>query len=281
MIYLTTEEIDNLIKEDVPYFDLTGHLLGIKKQKGKISYFTREDAVVCGTEEVEKIFKQLNINCLSMFSSGEKVKKNDILISGEGKSQDLHMAWKVGQNILDRCSGVATKTAKMVKIIEEVSPKAAILTTRKSFPGTKALVTKAILAGGAFPHRLGISETILIFKQHINFIGGISNLHTKISEFKQSCCEKKIIAEAESMEEALLLAKAGVDGIQFDKLNSFELKKAVYLLRENFPSISILAAGGINEDNILSYAQTGVDGIVTSSLYDAKPIDVGVRLELA
>jgi molybdenum transport protein len=280
VVYLSTEEIDRLIKEDMPYFDLTSHLLGIKNQTGKISYFIREDAIVCGTEEVKEIFKKLEIECLSYIPSGERVNKNEVLISGTGKAENLHTAWKVGQNILDHCSGIATQTRKMTDIGNSMNPKVAVLTTRKGFPGTKSLAIKSVLAGGAFPHRLGISETVLIFKQHMNFIGGMEGLEKKISEIKQYCCEKKIIAEAESAAEGLKLTEMGVDGIQFDKLSIEELEEAVRKIREKNPKITLLAAGGINEKNISLYAKTGVDGIVTTSLYSAKPADVGVRLEL-
>ena len=280
MLYLSSEEIDRFIKEDVPYFDLTSHLLGIRDQPGKITYFIREEAVVCGTEEVKEIFKKLNIECTFYIPSGEKANKNDILISGTGKAEDLHMAWKAGQNILDHCSGIATQTRRMVDIGNAMEPKVAVLTTRKGFPGTKALAIKSVLAGGGYPHRLGISETVLIFKQHLNFIGGMDGLAEKIKEIKQYCCEKKIIAEAESLEDGLRLAEMGVDGIQFDKLKPEELKEAVIRIKKKTPHISLLAAGGINEKNISAYVKTGVDGVVTTSLYNAKPADVGVKLEM-
>ena len=280
MLYLSSEEIDRFIKEDVPYFDLTSHLLGIRDQPGKITYFIREEAVVCGTEEVKEIFKKLNIECTFYVPSGEKAKKNDILISGTGKAEDLHTAWKAGQNILDHCSGIATQTRRMADIGNAMEPKVAVLTTRKGFPGTKALAIKSVLAGGGYPHRLGISETVLIFKQHLNFIGGMNALAEKIKEIKQYCCEKKIIAEAESLEDGLRLAEMGVDGIQFDKLKPEELKEAVIRIKKKAPHISLLAAGGINEKNISAYVKTGVDGVVTTSLYNAKPADVGEKLEM-
>lgn len=76
------------------------------------------------------------------------------------------------------------------------------------------------------------------------------------------------------------LAEMGVDGIQFDKLKPEELKEAVIWIKKKTPHISLLAAGGINEKNISAYVKTGVDGVVTTSLYNAKPADVGVKLEM-
>jgi len=277
-MFISMEEIDRLIKEDVPYIDLTSWSLGIREQMGRIAYFTREDATVCGTEEVWMIFERLNIRTERLIPSGEPVRAGEELISGIGCGSDLHMAWKVGQNILDHASGIATKTRRMVQLVKACNPNVAILTTRKGFPGTKALAIKAILAGGATPHRLGLSETVLIFKQHIDFIGGFEALLRKLPELKVECCEKKILVESCTYEEAKILCGAGVDGIQFDKIPAGELVEIVAKLRAEFPHAVFLAAGGINEENAAAYARTNVDGIVTTSLYHAKPIDIGVRI---
>ncbi len=279
MIFFSDDEINRLIKEDVPYLDLTCVTLGIKEQPGTITYFTREDAVICGTEEVKQIFDHLQIELDQFVPSGQKVKAGDLLISGKGNATNLHMAWKVSQNILDHCSGIATKTRKMVDLAKSYNPNLSILTTRKAFPGTKALAIKSILSGGAMPHRLGLSETILIFKQHINFIGGFDSLLAKLPEIKSECLEKRITVEAESIEQALSLCHAGADGIQFDKIPMEELQPACAMIKEKFPNVILLAAGGINETNLSDYAQIKIDGIVTTSLYHAKPIDVGVKIE--
>lgn len=279
MIFFSNDDIGRLIQEDVPYLDLTSMALGINDQQGSITYFTREDAVVCGTEEVRQVFDQLHITLDQYVSSGQMVKSGDVLISGKGRAADLHMAWKVGQNILDHCSGIATKTRNMVDIVKSNNPNISIFTTRKGFPGTKALALKSILAGGAMPHRLGLSETILIFKQHINFIGGIDGLLKKLPDIKSECCEKRIIVEADSIELAHKLCQVGVDGIQFDKIPLKDLQPACDMLKLEYPGVVLLAAGGINETNISDYAQLHIDGIVTTSLYNAKPIDIGVKIE--
>jgi molybdenum transport protein len=279
MIFFSSEEIDRIMKEDIPYLDLTSLALGISDQPGSITYFTREEAVVCGTEEVKQVFDRLHIDSDRYVPSGQSVKAGDIMISGQGRAADLHMAWKVCQNILDHCSGIATKTRKMVDLAKSCNPAISVLTTRKSFPGTKALALKSILAGGAMPHRLGLSETILIFKQHMNFIGGFEALLTRLPDIKSECCEKRIIVEADSTEQAFRLCQAGADGIQFDKIPLKELRPACDAIKSEYPGVVLLAAGGINESNVSDYAKINIDGIVTTSLYHAKPIDVGVRIE--
>jgi molybdenum transport protein len=277
-MYISEELIDRFIKEDVPYIDLTTLALGINGQKGRIQFFSRESAVACGMEEVVKILNGLNIDVIKTCSSGSIIEKDQIFLEGEGNSEDLHMAWKVSQNILEYSSGIATKTKKLVEKVSRVNPNVQVTATRKVIPGTKELSVKAVIAGGGFPHRLGLSETILIFKQHLNFLGGVEGLIKILKNVKARACEKKIIVEVENLNQAVQLCRNGIDGIQFDKISWNELKSHVHIIRDIDPSITILAAGGINESNIVEYAKTGVDAIVTSSMYYAGPIDIGCRI---
>jgi molybdenum transport protein len=134
------------------------------------------------------------------------------------------------------------------------------------------------MSGGAMPHRLGLSETVLIFKQHIELIGGFKALLAKMPELKIECIEKKILAETNDYGEARTLCEVGVDGIQFDKMPTSALKEVAAKIKKEFPKVILLAAGGVNEKNISEYAETNVDGIVTTSLYNAAPTDIGVRI---
>ncbi len=279
-MYLANVDFDALIREDVPYFDLTSYALGIDEQPAEIVYFTREDCVVCGTEEVAEVFRRLDITLDKAVPSGTAVPAMSEIVRGHGTAGKLHMAWKVGQNLLDHMSGIATKTRQMVDAAHAVNPELAILTTRKMYPGTKALSTKAVMAGGAFPHRLGLSETVLVFKQHCNIIGGFDELLRRLPEMKRQCCEKKILVETESLENAIALCSAGVDGIQFDKLSAKETEAASEVLNRRFPGVIVLAAGGINEKNVSGYAAAKISGVVTTSLYNAPAIDIGVKINL-
>ncbi|WP_068966120.1 ModD protein [Desulfosporosinus sp. BG] len=279
MQYISDETIDRWIKEDVPYLDLTTLTLGIGGMKGKISFKAREFTVLSGVEEVLRIFTKLGITPLRFLPSGSVVNKGDVFIEAEGLASSLHMAWKVSMNILEYSSGIATRTKRMVDKAKIGNPHVAVLATRKSFPGTKELSIGAILAGGAFPHRLGLSETILTFKQHVAFLGDINDLARVIKEIKANACEKKIIVEVETLEDARLLSEAGVDGLQFDKIPALELKGIVDQIRGINPQITLLGAGGVNEGNIEEYARSGIDAIVTTSMYFGKPSDIGVTME--
>ncbi|ADY55727.1 modD protein [Syntrophobotulus glycolicus DSM 8271] len=277
-MFITDEMIDRLIKEDVPYFDLTTYVLDIGRRKGKIRYTSRQSAVISGTEIVGRVFAKLGIDAVNLLPSGTRVEAGDVLAEGDGNTESLHMAWKVGMNILEYCSGIATRTSKLVQAVKKIDPKIEIVTTRKIFPGTKELSIKAALDGGALPHRLGLSETILVFKQHAVFLGGIKGFLSQLEEIKLKAREKKITVEVECREDAIELCKAGIDALQFDKVPPEELKEIIADIRKINPGITLIATGGINADNIEKYASAGIDTVNTSWVYYGKPVDLGAEI---
>ena len=277
MVHIPDARLDYFVAEDVPYADLTTVVLGIASARGEMEYYTREECVVAGIEEVVRIAEKLGCKADCLRLSGDKVRANESIVRVTGKAGDLHQVWKVGLNLLDHMSAVATKTRKMVRDVHAVNPQCEVLTTRKSMPGVKDLLTEAIMVGGAFPHRMGLSETVLVFENHMEFMGGFNVFVEKLPEIHRRCIEKKLFVEA-TPAQARVLVDAGVDGIQFDKTTPEELNAIVPELRAIDPRVSLVAAGGINLDNAAEYAATGVDGLVTTCLFTAKPLDMSVRM---
>ena len=272
-------DIERFIEEDLPYGDLTTHLLGIGNSRGRIIFSTREDTTLCCTEEASRVLQKSGATLTSCMPSGSKLSAGIEFLVADGPAQALHAGWKVALNLLEYASGIASRTQRIVEICRKVSPALSVVTTRKSFPGTKKIAIKAITAGGALPHRLGLSETVLVFKQHTVFLGGLEEFLVSMADLKLRARETKIIVEADTLEEALLIAQSRADVVQLDKLSPSELATAVTLLRAANPDILISAAGGINETNAAEYAATGIDIIVLSSVYFGKPSDVGVSMQ--
>ncbi|KGP76721.1 pyrophosphorylase [Desulfosporosinus sp. Tol-M] len=278
-MYITDETIDRLIREDIPYLDLTTHILNIRERKGTIRFTSRQKAVISGTDIVARIFEKLGIRIINIIPSGTGVEAGEIFIEAQGTAQSLHMAWKVSINILEYCSGIATRTRTLVDSAKKINPKIEVVTTRKVFPGTKELSIKAILDGGALPHRLGLSETILIFKQHAVFLGGVDGLLGELEKIKERVCEKKVVVEVECREDAIKLCHARINALQFDKIPPEKLKEIVNDIRKINFGITLISTGGINAENIEAYAAAGVDVINTSSVYFGKPVDIGVEIK--
>ncbi len=279
MVVFTESEIDRLVEDDVPYFDLTTFVLGIGNKEGEITYSSRHETVVCGTEECRRILEKFGAKVLGSVPSGTLVSAGEVLLRARGKAEVLHKVWKVTQNILEYASGIATRTKNLVDLARSVNPDIEVVTTRKTFPLSKKICIKGILAGGAFPHRLGLSETILIFEQHLKFFGGLENFLKELPSIRKRVPEKKITVEVNSVEEAFKVLEVGVDVVQLDKFSVEDVRKVVEFKRGNAPFAKVAAAGGINERNIKLYASTGVDIVVLTCAYFGKPADIKVRIE--
>jgi molybdenum transport protein len=277
MIELSSFEIDYVISEDVPLLDLTSLVLQLEGD-GIISFVFRENGVVCGTEEVEKIFEKFNIEVLHKKRSGEFGRKGEEILKGRGKASDIHKVWKVSLKILEYMSGIATNTYNFVSKAKSVNPDITVSTTRKYMPFTKKLVMKAIISGGAVPHRVSLSDTILIFKEHLMFVG-FENVVNNFERLKKKSGGKTIGIEVETKEEAFICIEKGFDFVQLDKWHFEDIKQVVEFRNKLNSKTLIAAAGGININNVEDYAKTGVDIIVTTSLYWGKPLDIKTKIE--
>ena len=278
-MYISDSYLDELIASGIPSgIDLTTHVLGIGNVPGRMEYYTRDAALLCGTEEAARIFSRFNCVVVESLPSGSMLAPGDVFMIVEGPASGLHMGWKVCLNIFEYYCALATKAKQMVDIVHAENPLCEVLSTLKLMPGTKPFDVKALTVGGAFPHRLGLSETVLVFDHHLAFYGGIDKFIADLPQIKAKVCEKKLFIEA-SVEDAERLVKAGVDGIQFDKATPEQVAKMVEKLKAINPSVTLIAAGGINLNNAAEYAATGVDGLATTCLHFAKPLDMSVRMK--
>ncbi|RXK13438.1 ModD protein [Halarcobacter mediterraneus] len=277
---ISDAELLEYIKEDLPYFDLTTYLQESDDTKASLEIFTRENIISSCTEEACSIAELLSCKVNFFIPSKQEIKKDEVLIRIEGSFSKIHEAYKLMQVLLEYSCKIATTTNKMYKIIKESNPTCELLTTRKSFPFSKKFCIKSILNGGAMPHRLGLSETILFFKQHRELYSSNEEFYKNIYKFKNMAPEKKIIVESSKFKDIKALLKYGVDVIQIDK-GSLELVENVVSFKNiQYPNTKILVAGGINISNVQDYVKLGIDGVVTSSLYNCGMADLGVKLNI-
>jgi molybdenum transport protein len=280
MLYqLPDSEIDRFIEEDVPYGDLTTSLLGIGGKQGTITFTSRHHTVLSCTEEAARVLEKSGAAVLSCLRSGTMVQPGTAFLAASGSAASLHAGWKVAMNLLEYASGIATRTANVVQTARSTNPGISVVTTRKSFPGTKKVAIKSIMAGGALPHRLGLSETILVFGQHTAFLGGLERFLDGLARLKASAPENRVIVEADTAEEALKIAAAGADVVQVDKMPVENLAVLADTIHREFHGVKLSAAGGITAENAAVYAGTGVDILVLSSVYFGKPADIQVTIE--
>jgi molybdenum transport protein len=136
------------------------------------------------------------------------------------------------------------------------------------------MALKALIAGGGVPHRTGLSDTVLIFREHLLFTGGYEGLPGVVRSVRQKQKERKIVVEAHTLEEALMVANSGADAVQLDKLSPESFADCAMQCRAINPDICMIAAGAINGTNAAAYAKAGADVLVTSWMYFAPPADI-------
>lgn len=278
-IFVPDSQLEAFLLEDAPYGDLTCQVLGLERQPGSLKFHIRHAATVCGTEEAARLVQMAGARVEMFIPSGEEVEAGACLLEASGEVSTLHQSWRMAGNILEYLTGIATRTRRMCDVIHRVNPGATLAATRKIFPGTKRLVTKAVLTGGGQLHRLGLSETLLVFKNHLNFLAEKEDLAPILATWRQHAREKRITIEVENAAQAMHLAHAGVDALQLDKMPVEELAQLVQAVRQIDTEIILIAAGGINAENVGAYAGTGVDILVLSSVYFGPPADIGTSIE--
>ncbi len=273
-MYYTYEDIDRLINEDMPYFDLTKELMDIKAP-GKITFLTRKDTVVSANKLVEKLCERLNLKVIFKEKDGNFIKAGSKILEAEG--EEVLILWKVAQNIYEYALSVSTYTNEMVTKAKKINPHIEILTTRKIIPFTKKIALNAVLDGGGFPHRVSTTETILVFDNYIKLYGGWEKFYKDFENLKHKSVEKKWVVECEDIKSAEKLINLEIDMLQLDKVDIDTTKQIVKIAHNK--NIKVLSAGGINKDNVKEYAKTGTDGIVTTAPYFAKGADVKVVID--
>ncbi|MBE8583927.1 ModD protein [Campylobacter concisus] len=274
---LSDAEILDYINEDLPYFDLTTSLQNIDK-KASLEIYSRDEICVSCVDVAASVARLLGCESEIFVKNSQICRAGDVIIKIYGGYEDVHKAWKLAQVALEYASAIATYTNKMVKAAKSVNEKCEVLATRKSFPFSKKFCVKAVLEGGGGMHRLGLSDSILFFKNHIKAYASFDEFLSHLPEFKAKMVERKICVEAENLDEASKLLKAKCDVVQCDKFSPELIKNVLALRDEISPNTIILAAGGVNLANAKEFANA--DAIVTSAMYSKGAADISARLEI-
>ncbi|QPH88190.1 ModD protein [Campylobacter concisus] len=274
---LSDAEILSYINEDIPYFDLTTSLQNIDK-KASLEIYSRDEICVSCVDVAASVARLLGCESEIFVQNSQICKAGDVIIKICGSYENVHKTWKLAQVALEYASAIATYTNKMVNAAKCVNKKCEVLATRKSFPFAKKFCVKAVLEGGGGIHRLGLSDSILFFKNHMKAYGSFDKFLSHLPEFKAKMAERKVCIEAENLDEANKLLKVNCDVVQCDKFSPELIENVLSLRDEISPNSIILAAGGINLANVKEYANA--DTIVTSAMYSKGVADISTRLEI-
>jgi molybdenum transport protein len=271
-------ELEELLADDVPYGDLTTDALGIGAVSGSMQFTAREAMVLALAEDAAAIIELAGCRVELFASSGSALEAGSPILTAHGPASALLRSWKVAQTLIEIWSGVATEAHAIVAAATAVAPNIAVACTRKNVPGTKRFAVAAVRAGGAVMHRLGLSETVLVFPEHQAFLGKEPFVGL-VERLRRAAPEKRLVIEVNTLEAAIVAASVGFDVIQAEKFTPAQVTLLVARMTAIGRSRPVVAvAGGIHAGNVAAYAQAGADVVVTSSPYLARPCDVQVRI---
>lgn len=263
--------------EDVGDGDHTSLSTIPKNHKGKMHLLVKEDGIIAGIEAAKRIFKQVDKNFkLKVFiKDGAKVKKGDIAFIIEGNTQKLLTAERLVLNIMQRMSGIATKTTHLQNLCK--GTKAIVIDTRKTTPGFRFFEKWAVVIGGGANHRYGLHDMILIKDNHIDFAGGIIEAIDAANAYLKKKKKKLAIeVETRTLEDVKkVLQHGGVKRIMLDNYTPQQTLEAVKLINGKF---EVESSGGINESNITAYAKCGVNFISIGALtHHIESLDLSIK----
>jgi nicotinate-nucleotide pyrophosphorylase (carboxylating) len=245
--------------------------------KGKARLIIKEEGIVAGIRIAREVFSVTDsgLKFSQILTDGTRVAPGDIAFTVAGNSISILKAERLVLNIMQRMSGIATRTAEYSRKISGL--KAKVLDTRKTTPGMRFLEKEAVRLGGGENHRMGLYDMIMLKDNHVDFAGGIEKAIDKTNEYlKSKNLNLRIEIEARSLSEVERIIKnGGVNRIMLDNFTVEETRKAVELIAGKFETES---SGGITLDTIRDYALCGVDYISVGALtHHIKSLDMSLK----
>lgn len=269
--------IDLAIQEDIGSGDHSGNCSIPAEAKGKMRLLVKEDGIIAGLEVAQRVFQKVDADLQLEFylKDGEQVKSGDIGFVIEGRERSLLQSERLALNIMQRMSGIATKTHQLSQLLNGTSAK--LLDTRKTTPNMRYLEKRAVVIGGGLNHRMGLYDMIMLKDNHIDFAGGIK---PAIEKAKQYLLDQNLTIpiEVETRNLSELEEVLNIGGIQRVMLDNYSVEETIAGVKLVNGIMETESSGGITEKTIRSYAETGVDFISVGALtHSVKSLDLSLK----
>lgn len=269
--------IRQALSEDVGDGDHTSLSTIPSGQIGRARLLVKDTGILAGVNVALEIFKIVDpdLNIEILLQDGAVVHPGDIAFNVNGSVHSILVAERLVLNTMQRMSGIATTTNKVVKLLEGTNTK--VLDTRKTTPGMRYLEKLAVKIGGGVNHRFGLYDMILIKDNHVDYAGGTAKaIEAAKTYLKAKNMNIPIEIEVRNMTELNeVINSSGVDRILLDNFTFEKLKEAVVLINKRFVTE---ASGGITENNVVEYAQCGVDYVSMGALtHSVKSLDMSLK----
>ena len=271
--------IQHAIAEDVAQIgDITTMATIPKDQVGHAQFLVKEACIIAGVEMVTSIAQMIDANLKVDFKvqDGDAVHQHQVIGQVQGHIHSILLAERLMLNCMQRMSGIATKTHQLKNMIAAYPAK--ILDTRKTTPNFRIAEKWAVRIGGGVNHRFGLYDMILIKDNHIKAAGSV---RLALEATGQYCTAKKInlpvVVEVKNQDELLeALSFDFVTRVLLDNMTPATVATMVTINQNKKP---LEVSGGVNQDNIVAYAATGVDFISIGDLtHHIESVDISLKI---
>lgn len=272
--------VDNIktwLREDVGSGDITTMTTIPQGHESRAIIHAKEGGIVAGMPVAELVFQIVdkNLSFKAHVQDGQRVEKGDILAEIEGSTHRILTGERLALNLLQRLSGIATKTHTFVKALEGLPTR--LVDTRKTTPGHRMLEKYAVCMGGGANHRFGLYDAVMIKDNHIKGAGGITEAVSRARSHIPHTM--KIEVETESMDQVEEALMAGADIIMLDNMDPVMMAEAVRRIKTVSPHVTIEASGNVTLETVRSIAMSGVDVISVGRLtYSFDSLDISLDL---
>ena len=267
-------KIADFLVEDIPNGDITTESTTPDNSEITAEIHAVEKLVFAGSEIIPHCFGK-NCQVTINHKNGAMLSKGDVIGVVTGSAREILSRERVMLNLIQRLCGIATLSHEYAEIAKPSNVK--ILDTRKTTPGLRLFEKYAVAIGGAFNHRLNLSDGILIKDNHIVAAGSVTNA---IISARKKGIHLPLELEVDNFDQIHEALKTGVDGFLLDNMKPETIRSAVSIIRasQNGEDVFIEASGGITLENIHPYLDTGINAISIGALTH-QAVSKNIRLD--
>ena len=260
------------LREDMTSGDITTDAI-LKDERAQVNLRAKDKGILAGLDVFKRVFEILDedVTFEFYFSDGDQVNNKDLIGKISGRAKAILEGERTALNFLQRMSGIATYTKKMVDALDSDHVK--ILDTRKTTPNMRVFEKYAVTLGGAYNHRYNLSDGIMLKDNHIDAAGGIKKAVEKVRSLNPFV--KKIEVEVENFDQVREALAAKADIIMLDNMDIEEIKEACKIINKK---AIIECSGNISLENINSYRDLDIDYISSGAItYSAGVLDLSMK----
>lgn len=260
------------LREDMTSGDITTDAI-LKDERAEVNLRAKDKGILAGLDVFKRVFEILDedVSFEFYFSDGDEVNNKDLIGKISGRAKAILEGERTALNFLQRMSGIATYTKKMVDALD--SDRVKILDTRKTTPNMRIFEKYAVTLGGGYNHRYNLSDGIMLKDNHIDAAGGIREAVEKVRRLNPFV--KKIEVEVENFDQVREALEAKADIIMLDNMGIEEIKEASKIINKR---AIIECSGNISIENINSYRDLDIDYISSGAItYSAGVLDLSMK----